>query len=249
MSKKSTGIGSILRKEVRERERENNIFYRVPKLDLSASNKTAYSITEVTSDGERLIGHIEVCDRSSAKLPKKLNGSGGLLFGGVSPDYVAHGLQDDLERAMKHSEKIHHDMSEVMQGATLAPRMVDGKIISMDLCKEACNHKWSFDAEICKLTGGDEMPKHQSALSAVKEIMKQNTILSLTDELCSLSNQGVLTQELFEEKKKKIEDTIASMSEEYKEMNKAVYRKIEEHIKVIGDSLLNLYDCEEDYEK
>ena len=27
------------------------------------------------------------------------------------------------------------------------------------------------------------------------------------------------------------------MSEEYKEMNKAVYRKIEEHIKVIGDSL------------
>lgn len=138
---------------------------------------------------------------------------------------------------MKHSEKIHHDLSEVMQGATLAPRMVDGKIISMDLCKDACNHKWSFDAEICKLTGGDEMPKHQSALSAVKEIMKQNTILSLTDELCSLSNQGVLTQELYEEKKKKIEDTIASMSEEYKEMNKAVYRKIEKHIKVIGDSL------------
>lgn len=237
MSKKSTGIGSILRKEVRERERENNIFYRVPKLDLSASNKTAYSITGVTSDGERLVGHIELCDRSSAKLPKKLNGSGGLLFGSVSPDYIAHGLQDDLERAMKHSEKIHHDLSEVMQGATLAPRMVDGKIISMDLCKDACNHKWSFDAEICKLTGGDEMPKHQSALSAVKEIMKQNTILSLTDELCSLSNQGVLTKELFEEKKKKIEDTIASMSEECKEMNKAVYRKIEEHIKVIGDSL------------
>lgn len=230
MSKKSTGIGSILRKEVRERERENNIFYRVPKLDLSASNKTTYSITGVTPDGERLIGHIEVCDRSSFKLPKKLIGS-------MCSDYVAHGLQDDLERAMKHSEKIHHDLSEVMQGATLAPRMVDGKIISMDLCKDACNHKWSFDAEICKLTGGDEMPKHQSALSAVKEIMKQNTILSLTDELCSLSNQGVLTQELFEEKKKKIEDTIASMSEEYKEMNKAVYRKIEEHIKVIGDSL------------
>ena len=81
------------------------------------------------------------------------------------------------------------------------------------------------------------MPKHQSALSAVKEIMKQNTILSLTDELCSLSNQGVLTKELYEERKKKIEDTIASMSEEYKEMNKAVYRKIEEHLKVIGDSL------------
>jgi len=112
--------------------------------------------------------------------------------------------QDDLERVMKHSEKIHHDLSEVMQGATLAPRMVDGKIISMDLCKDACNHKWSFDAEICKLTGGDEMLKHQSALSAVKEIMKQNTILSLTDELCSLSNQGVLTKALFEEKKKKI---------------------------------------------
>lgn len=237
MSKKSTGIGSILRKEVRERERENNIFYRVPKLDISDSNKTTYSITGVTPDGERLIGHIEVCDRSSAKLSKKLNGSGGLLFGGVSPDYVAHGLQDDLERAMGHSEKIHHDLSEVMQGATLAPRIVDGKIISMDLCKDACNHKWSFDAEICKLTGGDEMPKHQSALSAVKEIMKQNTILSLTDELCSLSNQGVLTQELFEEKRKKIEDTIASMSKEYKEMNKAVYRKIKEHIKVIGDSL------------
>ena len=237
MSKKSTGIGSILRKEVRERERENNIFYRVPKLDISDSNKTAYSITGVTPDGERLIGHIEVCDRSIGKIPKKLNGSGGLLFGNMCSDYVAHGLQDDLERVMKHSEKIHHDLSEVIQGATLAPRMVDGKIISMDLCKDACNHKWSFDAEICKLTGGDEMPKHQSALSAVKEIMKQNTILSLTDELCSLSNQGVLTQELFEEKKKKIEDTIASMSEEYKEMNKAVYRKIEEHIKVIGDSL------------
>lgn len=237
MSKKSTGIGSILRKEVRERERENNIFYRVPKLDISDSNKTAYSITGVTSDGERLVGHIEVCDRSSFKIPKKLNGSDGLLFSGVSPDYVAHGLQEDLERVMKHSEKIHHDLSEVMQGATLAPRMVDGKIVSMDLCKDACNHKWSFDAEICKLTGGDEMLKHQSALSAVKEIMKQNTILSLTDELCSLSNQGVLTKELFEEKKKKIEDTIASMSEEYKEMNKAVYRKIEEHIKVIGDSL------------
>lgn len=230
MSKKSTGIGSILRKEARERERENNIFYRVPKLNISDSNKTTYSITGVTPDGERLVGRIEVCDRSSAKIPKKLNGS-------MCSDYVAHGLQDDLERAMKHSEKIHHDLSEVMQGATLAPRMVDGKIISMDLCKDACNHKWSFDAEICKLTGGDEMPKHQSALSAVKEIMKQNTILSLTDELCSLSNQGVLTQELFEEKKKKIEDTIASMSEEYKEMNKAVYRKIEEHIKVIGDSL------------
>lgn len=237
MSKKSTGIGSILRKEVRERERENNIFYRVPKLDISDSNKTNYSITGVTSDGERLVGHIEVCDRSSAKIPKKLNGSGGLLFGGASPDYVAHGLQDDLERAMKHSEKIHHDLSEVMQGTTLAPRIVDGKIVSIDLCKDACNHKWSFDAEICKLTGGDEMPKHQSALSAVKEIMKQNTILSLTDELCSLSNQGVLTKELYEEKKKKIEDTIASTSEEYKEMNKAVYRKIEEHIKVIGDSL------------
>lgn len=237
MSKKSTGIGSILRKEVRERERENNIFYRVPKLDLSASNKTAHKITEVTVDGERLVGHIEVCDRSSFKLPKKLNGSGGLLFGNMCSDYVAHGLQDDLERVMKHSEKIHHDLSEVIQGATLAPRMVDGKIISMDLCKDACNHKWSFDAEICKLTGGDEMLKHQSALSAVKEIMKQNTILSLTDELCSLSNQGVLTKELYEEKKKKIEDTIASMSEEYKEMNKAVYRKIEEHIKVIGESL------------
>lgn len=235
MSKKSTGIGSILRKEVRERE--NNIFYRVPKLDISDSNKTAYSITGVTPDGERLIGHIEVCDRSSFKIPKKLNGSGGLLFGGMCSDYVAHGLQDDLERVMKHSEKIHHDLSDVMQGATLAPRMVDGKIVSMDLCKDACNRKWSFDAEICKLTGGDEMPKHQSALSAVKEIMKQNTILSLTDELCSLSNQGVLTKELFEEKKKKIEDTIASMSEEYKEMNKAVYRKIEEHIKVIGESL------------
>lgn len=206
MSKKSTGIGSILRKEVRERERENNIFYRVPKLDISDSNKTAYSITGVTSDGERLVGHIEVCDRSSFKLPKKLNGSGGLLFGNMCSDYVAHGLQDDLERVMKHSEKIHHDLSEVMQGATLAPRMVDGKIVSMDLCKDACNHKWSFDAEICKLTGGDEMPNHQSALSAVKEIMKQNTILSLTDELCSLSNQGVLTKELFEEKKKKIED-------------------------------------------
>lgn len=237
MSKKSTGIGSILRKEVRERERENNIFYRVPKLDISDSNKTAYSITGVTPDGERLVGHIEVCDRSSFKLPKKLNGSGGLLFGNMCSDYVAHGLQDDLERVMKNSEKIHHDLSEVMQGATLAPRMVDGKIVSMDLCKDACNHKWSFDAEICKLTGGDEMPKHQSALSAVKEIMKQNTILSLTDELCSLSNQGVLTKELFEEKKRKIEDTIASMSEEYKEMNKAVYRKIEEHIKVIGKSL------------
>ena len=235
MSKKSTGIGSILRKEVRERERENNIFYRVPKLDISDSNKTTYNITGITPDGERLVGHIEVCDRSSFKLPKKLNGSGGLLFGDMCSDYVAHGLQDDLERVMKHSEKIHHDLSEIMQGATLAPRMVDGKIISMDLCKDACNHKWSFDAEICKLTGGDEMPKHQSALSAVKEIMKQNTILSLTDELCSLSNQGVLTKELFEEKKKKIEDTIASMSEEYKEMNKAVYRKIEEHIKVIGD--------------
>lgn len=154
MSKKSTGIGSILRKEARERERENNIFYRVPKLDLSASNKTKYKITEVTVEGERLVGHIEVCDRSSAKLPKKLNGSGGLLFGGVSPDYVAHGLQDDLERAMKHSEKIHHDISEAVQGATLAPRMVDDKIVSMDLCKDACNHKWSFDAEICKLTGG-----------------------------------------------------------------------------------------------
>jgi hypothetical protein len=147
MSKKSKGIGSILRKEVRERERENNIFYRVPKLDISASNKTAHKITEVTVDGERLVGHIEVCDRSIFKMSKKLNGSGGLLFGGVSPDYVAHGLQDDLERVMKHSEKIHHDLSEVMQ------------------------------------------------------------------------------------------DTIASMSEEYKEMNKAVYRKIEEHIKVIGDSL------------
>ena len=237
MSKKSIGIGSILRKEVRERERENNIFYRVPKLDISDSNKTNYSITEVTSDGVRLVGHIEVCGRSSFKIPKKLNGSGGLLFGCANPDYIAHGLQDDLERVMKHSEKIHHDLSEVMQGATLAPRIVDGKIVSMDLCKDACNHKWSFDAEICKLTGGDEMPKHQSALSAVKEIMKQNTILSLTDELCSLSNQGVLTQELFEEKRKKIEDTIASMSEEYKEMNKAVCRKIEEHIKVIGESL------------
>lgn len=237
MSKKSVGIGSILRKEVRERERENNIFYRVPKLDISDSNKTAYSITGVTSDGQRLVGHIEVCDRSSGKISKKLNGSSGLLFGGVSPDYVAHGLQDDLERVMKYSEKIHHDLSEVIQGATLAPRMVNGKIVSMNLCKEACNHKWSFDAEIRKLTGGDEMPKHQSALSAVKEIMKQNTILSLTDELCSLSNQGVLTKELYEEKKKKIEDTIASMSEEYKEMNKAVYRKIEEHIKVIGETL------------
>lgn len=237
MSKKSTGIGSILRKDAREKERGNDIFYRVPKLDLSASNKTNHKITKVTVDGERLIGHIEVCDRSSVKMPKKLNGSGGLLFGGMCSDYVAHGLQDDLERAMKHSEKIHHDLSEVMQGATLAPRMVDGKIISMDLCKEACNHKWSFDAEICKLTGGDEMPKHQSALFAVKEIMRQNTILSLTDDIDSLANQGVLTKEIFEEKKKKIEDTIASMSEEYKEMNKAIYRKIEEHIKVIGVSL------------
>lgn len=237
MSKKVTGIGSILRKDARERERGNDIFYRVPKLDISDSKKTNYKITGVTVEGERLTGHIEVCDRSSAKLPKKLNGSGGLLFGSMCSDYVAHGLQDDLERAMKHSEKIHHDISEAMQGATLAPRMVDGKIISMDLCKDACNHKWSFDAEICKLTGGDEMPKHQSALSAVKEIMKQNTILSMIDELCSLSNQGELTKEVFEERKKKIEDTIASMSEEYKEMNKAVYRKIEEHIKVIGDSL------------
>mgnify|MGYP001609891960 CR=1 FL=1 len=238
MSKKSKGIGSILRKEAREKERENSIYYRFPKLDLSANKKNAtHKITEVTVDGERLIGHIEVCDRSSFRIPKKLNGSGGLLFSGVSSDYVANGLQADLERAMRHSEKIHHDLSEIMQGTTLTPRMVDGKIVSMDLCKEACNHKWSFDAEICKLTGGDEMPKHQSALSAVKEIMKQNTILSLTDELSSLSNQGVLTRELFEEKRKKIEDTIASMSEEYKEMNKAVYRKIEEHIKVIGESL------------
>ena len=237
MSKKVTGIGSILRKDARERERGNDIFYRVPKLDISDSNKTTHKITKVTVDGERLIGHIEVCDRSSAKLPKKLNGSGGLLFGGVSPDYVANGLQDDFKNAMEHSEKIHHDISEAMQGAILAPRMVDGKIISMDLCKDACNHKWSFDAEICKLTGGDEMLKHQSALSAVKEIMKQNTILSMIDELCSLSNQGELTKEVFEERKKKIEDTITSMSEEYKEMNKAVYRKIEEHIKVIGESL------------
>ena len=38
-------------------------------------------------------------------------------------------------------------------------------------------------------------------------------------------------------KKKKIEDTIASMSEEYKEMNKAIYRKIEEHLKVMGESM------------
>ena len=237
MSKKVTGIGSILRKDAKERERGNDIFYRVPKLDISASKKTAHKITEVTVDGERLIGHIEVCDRSSVKIPKKLNGSGGLLFSGVSPEYVANGFQDDFKNAMEHSEKIHHDISEAIQGATLAPRMVDGKIISMDLCKDACNHKWSFDAEICKLTGGDEMPKHQSALSAVKEIMKQNTILSMIDELCSLSNQGELTKEVFEERKKKIEDTIASMSEEYKEMNKAVYRKIEEHIKVIGKSI------------
>lgn len=238
MSKKSKGIGSILRKEAREKEKENNIFYRVPKLDLRAIKKNAtHKITEVTVDGERLIGHIEVCDRSSFKMSKKLNGSGGLLFGGVSPDYVAHGLQNDLERAMKHSEKIHHDLSEVMQGTTLAPRMVDGKIISMDLCKDACNHKWTFDAEICKLTGGDEMSDKQSALFAVKEIMRQNTILNLTDELDSLANQGVLTKELFEEKRKKIEDNIAAMSEEYKEMNKAIYRKIEEHLKVIGESI------------
>ena len=27
------------------------------------------------------------------------------------------------------------------------------------------------------------------------------------------------------------------MSEEYKEMNKAVYRKIEEHLKVMGESM------------
>lgn len=92
MSKKSTGIGSILRKEARERERENNIFYRVPKLDISDSNKTTHKITKVTVDGERLVGHIEVCDRSSGKLPKKLNGSGGLLFGGASPDYVVQVL-------------------------------------------------------------------------------------------------------------------------------------------------------------
>ena len=108
MKKKLQGVGSILRKS--EEKEECNLSY---------------------------VGYIEAVDKSIVILPRKKLET-PLFFGIGNEEYVAHGLQEDLIKADKVSCEIREEIEKAIEEAKLklAPRISNGKIVSIDVCKD-----------------------------------------------------------------------------------------------------------------
>lgn len=141
MRKKAQGVGSILRKS-EERERYKYMSWKdVYKSD----DKPTHIIKKIKNVDGSIVGYVECMDKSIVRVPiKKLE---ALLFFGVgNEDYVANGMEKDMLRTEKASKEIRKQIenaiseargevvSETNDNIELSPRIVNGKIISMNLC-------------------------------------------------------------------------------------------------------------------
>ena len=130
--KKILGVGSILRKEERKRRKNKEI------LNFKNGEPTHY-IKEVRDENGIIVGYVECADKSTVKVPiKKLEAP--LFFGVGNEEYVANGMEEDMLRAEKLNKEVEEAIDRTIAKARhednieLSPRIVNGKIISMNLC-------------------------------------------------------------------------------------------------------------------
>lgn len=103
--KKILGVGSIQRKEERKRRKDKEI------LNFKNGEPTHY-IKEIKDENGIIVGYIECKDKSTVKVPVK-DLKAPLLFGHGNEEYVANGMEEDLER----SEKLNKEVEEAIAKA------------------------------------------------------------------------------------------------------------------------------------
>ena len=71
-------------------------------------------------------------DKSTVKVPIK-DLKAPLFFGQGNEDYVANGMEDDMIRVENTSREIRSQIENTIINSELKPRIVNGKIISMNI--------------------------------------------------------------------------------------------------------------------
>lgn len=125
--KKILGVGSIQRKEERKRRKGKKI------LNFKNEEPT-HCIKEIKNENGTIVGYVEYKDKSTVKVPIK-DLKAPLLFGHDNEEYVANGMEEDMIRVENTSREIRSQIENIIINSELKPRIVNGKIISMNVCE------------------------------------------------------------------------------------------------------------------
>lgn len=132
--KKILGVGSIQRKEERKRRKDKKM------LNFKDGEPT-HCIKEIKDENGIIVGYVECKDKSTVKVPIK-DLKAPSFFGHGNEEYVANGMQEDLEKAEKLNKEVEEAIDRTIARARyekefkeLKPRMINDRIISFNICK------------------------------------------------------------------------------------------------------------------